>query len=35
MGLLKEYVAIIMLALALLTYPILDLKEWFDKYKKK
>ena len=31
----KEYVAIILTALAVLTYPILDLKDWFKKFKKK
>jgi hypothetical protein len=30
-----EYVAIIVLGLALLTYPILDLKEWFEQFRKK
>jgi len=35
MELLKEYVAIIFLGLALLTYPILDLKEWFKQFKNK
>lgn len=34
-GLIKEYVAIILSALALLTYLILDLKEWFEQFKKK
>lgn len=35
MSSLKEYIAIIVFVLALLTYPILDLIEWFNKFKKK
>ena len=35
MELLKEYVAIIILGLALLTYPILDLIQYLKQFKKK
>jgi hypothetical protein len=35
MNLVKEYVAIVVLAVALLTYPILNLIEWFEQFKKK
>jgi hypothetical protein len=30
-----EYIAIILSGLAMLTYPILDLKEWFEQFKNK
>jgi hypothetical protein len=34
MELLKEYLAIYILALVLLIYPILDLIEWLKQFKK-